>query len=307
MTTHSHNNSSSSLNATNLGELSICQNELSQAEGITFTVLSLTCGVLAVGGNFALIVALYRTSTVGLRVNNYFIGSLAFADFLIGLTMTPLYICYALATYVDLWVVKLESFLWIVTVTATTYSLIAVSLDRLISVLYPLRYHQLMTEKRCRSAIALIWFGSFIFGFPRLVIDDINKLRRFWISCSVSTVVIPLIILCLCYGRIYSVVHKQNRTVAPSELSTAGVRNKKAVKTIGIIVSLFIITFTPSAVVYFLLLFEKDFCQQMILNHAWIWVAFVSFTHSAFNPWVYGLRYPELRNSLKHSFVNSNI
>lgn len=306
MTTHSHNNTSSSLNATNLEELSICQVNFDLAEKICYTFLSLACGILAVGGNLALLVALNRTSMVGPRVNDYFIGSLAFADFMIGLTMTPLYACYVLVS-VDLWVIKLESFLWVVTVTATTYSLIAVSIDRLISVVYPLRYHQLMTDKRCRLAIVLIWFGSLIFGFPRLVIDDYKKLRRLWISCSVTTVAIPLIILCLCYGKIFCVVHKQNRALAPSRLSTAGVRNKKAVKTIGIIVSMFIVTFTPSAVVYFLLLFENDFCQQTILNHAWIWVAFVSFTHSAFNPWVYGLRYEEMRNSLRHSFVNSHI
>ena len=302
-----HGNFSSSQNATSFDELGDCDVGLGRAETVIFIFLSVTCGVFAAGGNFALLVAQYRTPALSTRVNNYFIVSLAFADFLIGLTMTPLYVCYALA-YESLWFMKLEAFLWIVTVTATTYSLSAVSLDRLISVVYPLRYHQVMTEKRCRFAIFCIWFGSFIFGFPRLVIDDFIKLEKLWISCSVTTVAIPLLIMCCCYGKIFSVVHRQSRRTLPdSHLSSAGVSNKKAVVTIGIIVSLFVVTFIPSAVVYFMLLFEDDYCQELILNDVWLWVAFISFTHSSFNPWVYGLRYAELRNSLKQLFLHGNI
>lgn len=242
---------------------------------------------------------------MGTRVNTYYIASLALADFIIGLTMTPLYICYAIA-YDTLWLIKLEGYLWVVTVTATTYSLSAVSLDRFVAVVYPLRYHEVMTEKRCRVVIFFIWFGSVIFGSPRLVLDDFVKLEKLWITCSVATVAIPLMIMSCCYGKIFSVVRKQCRSVADSHLSNANLGNKKAAVTIGIIVSLFIATFLPSAIVYFMLLFEDDLCKELILNDVWLWVALVSFTHSSFNPWVYGLRYRELRHALKQIFLNGN-
>ena len=286
-------------------ELEDCVFGLTQTSKVIFILLSLVCGISAVGGNLALLVALYRTSTLSSRVNNYYTVSLALADFMVGLTMTPLYICYAVA-YEPLWLIKLEGFLWIVSVTATTYSLSAVSFDRFISVVYPLRYHQIMTEKRCRFAICLIWFGSVIFGFPRLVLDDFVKLEKLWIACSVTAVAIPLLIMSCCYGKIFSVVQKQSRSVADAHLSSASVSNKKAAVTIGIIVSLFIATFIPSAVVYFMLLFEDDLCKELELNDIWLWVALVSFTHSSFNPWVYGLRYLELRNALKQVFLNGN-
>ena len=79
----------------------MCRVNFNLAEKICYTFLSLACGILAVGGNLALLVALNRTSMVGPRVNDYFIGSLAFADFMIGLTLTPLYACYVLVS-VDL-------------------------------------------------------------------------------------------------------------------------------------------------------------------------------------------------------------
>ena len=282
-----------------------CPVGLSQTSQVIFTSLSLISGTFAIGGNLALLVVLYRTSALSTRANTYCITSLAIADFMIGLTMTPLYICYAVA-YDTLWLIKLEGYLWIVTVTATTYSLSAVSLDRFVAVVYPLHYHEVMTEKRCRAVIFLIWFGSVIFGSPRLILDDFVKLEKLWITCSVATVAIPVTIMSCCYGKIFSVVQKQSRAVADSQLSGTSVGSKKAAVTIGIIVSLFIATFLPSVVVYFMLLFEDDLCKELLLNDVWLWVALVSFTHSAFNPWVYGLRYRELRNALKQIFLMGN-
>ena len=268
---------------------------------VVFIPLSLLCGVMAIGGNLALLVALSKTSSFRSRVNCHFITSLAVADFFVGLTMTPLYICYVLALY-PLWLIKIEAFLWIVTVTATTYSLSAVSVDRFISVVFPLRYPQVVTDKRCKVVIYLIWTSAVIFGFPRLVLDDVIKLEKLWISCSVATVAIPLLLMSVSYGKIFLVVHKANSSVGdhdtqPSNARLAG--NKKAVLTIGIIVGFFVVTFIPTVVVYFMLLFENDPCKELQLNNVWPWVALVSFFHSSFNPWVYGLRYRELRNALK--------
>ena len=299
-------NVSSVLNLTNPDDcpdcdLHDCDVGLNKASTISFIVLSLICGISAVGGNAALLAALNRTATFRGQANYYYIISLALADFFIGLTMTPLYICYALVYYPP-WLVKLEGFLWIVTVTATTYSLSAVSLDRFISVVYPLHYPQVVTEKRCQVVVCLIWIGSIIFGFPRLVLNDFVKLEKLWIACSVATVAIPLLIMCLSYGKIFLVVRKANRSVSDHTAQFSG--NRKAAVTIGIIVSLFTITFIPTTVVYFMLLFEDDPCKELELNDVWLWVALVSFTHSSFNPWVYGLRYRELRQAIKDLLLN---
>ena len=271
-----------------------CTYGFSNMSTVFYIFLCSICGFLATGGNLALLIAFSPSETIPRRVNIYFILSLTIADLVIGLTMTPLYICYA-AIHDPLWLVKLEGFLWIFTVTATTHSLSAVSLDRLISVLYPLRYHQIMTKKRCRVVILLIWLGSVIFGLPRLVLNDFAKLEKLWIACSVATVGIPLLIMSFSYGRIFAIVRKQSGKWKNPYTSRDALGNKKAAVTIGIIVCLFIVTFIPSAVVYFMLLFENNLCKEYQLNDAWLWAALVSFCHSSFNPWVYGFRNRELR------------
>ena len=240
-----------------------CPYGLSNMSTVFFIFLCSICGFLATGGNLALLMVFSRSETTHRRVNVYFILSLTVADMAVGLTMTPLYICYAaFHGHGPLWLVKLEGFLWIVTVTATTHSLSAVSLDRLISILYPLRYHQIMTKKRCRVVILFIWLGSVIFGLPRLILDDFVKLEKLWIACSVATVGIPLLIMSFSYGRIFTIVRKHSGKWKNPNASRDTLGNRKAAVTIGIIVCLFVVTFIPSTVVYFMLLFEGNLCKE---------------------------------------------
>lgn len=271
-----------------------CTYGLSNMLTIVFIFLCSISGFSAAGGNLAVLVAFSHSKTIRRRMNIYFILSLTVADMFIGLTMTPLYICYA-AIRDPLWLTKLEGFLWIVTVTASTHSLSAVSLDRMIAILYPLRYHRIMTKKRCRVVIQLIWLGSVIFGLPRLVLNDFVKLEKLWIACSVATVGIPLLVMSVSYGRIFAIVRKQSVKRKNPNALRDNLGNKKAAVTIGIIICIFVVTFIPSVVVYFMLLFEDNLCKEYQLNDVWLWAALVSFCHSSFNPWVYGFRYRELR------------
>ena len=80
-------------------ELRDCVYGFSTASKVVFIFLSLLCGIFAIGGNFAFLVALNRALAFRHRVNYDYTVSLAIADFVIGTTMTPLYICYAVEYY----------------------------------------------------------------------------------------------------------------------------------------------------------------------------------------------------------------
>ena len=117
-----------------------------------------------------------------------------------------------------------------------------------------------------------------------------------------STVGIPLLVMSFSYGRIFITVRKHSGKWNNPDASRDTLGNRKAAVTIGIIVCLFVVTFIPSAVVYFMLLFEDNLCKEYQLNDVWLWVALVSFCHSSFNPWVYGFRYRELRRDFMAIF-----
>lgn len=71
-------------------DLDNCDYGLSRISSSVFIFLSIVCGIFAIGGNSALLLALTRTDALRSRVNCSFIFSLALADLMVGLTMTPL-------------------------------------------------------------------------------------------------------------------------------------------------------------------------------------------------------------------------
>ena len=284
---------------------------------ILVSLYSATC-VLSVGGNLSVIRAVARTASLQ-TFSNYFLLSLATADLLIGLIMSPIYVVYSIAEEVPAWLLKTEHFWWIATVAASTLSLSAVSIDRYIAITSPLFYPHRMTELRCLGAIVAIWVFSFGFASLRFAFEDYTHLRRLWITTSVVTVVMPVSIMAFCYFHIFKAVRIQSRTIGVQssvrnndhvDIRSSRVaaqpdqakNNRKAALTVAIIVGFFLLMFLPSVIILLMLLIVTDFCLLAKLNVAWLWVAGVSFAHSAVNPWVYALRSAEFRRSLKAIF-----
>ena len=287
---------------------------------ILVSLYSATC-VLSVGGNLSVIRAVARTASLQ-TFSNYFLLSLATADLLIGLIMSPIYVVYSIAEEVPAWLLKTEHFWWIATVAASTLSLSAVSIDRYIAITSPLLYPHRMTELRCLGAIVAIWVFSFGFASLRFAFEDYTQLRRLWITTSVVTVVVPISIMAFCYYHMFKVVRIQNRIISEQssiqntdndhvDIGSSRVaaqpdqakNNRKAALTVAIIVGFFLLMFLPSVVIFLMLLVVTDFCLLVKLNVAWLWAAGVSFAHSAINPWVYALRSAEFRRSLKAIFT----
>ncbi|EDO43522.1 predicted protein, partial [Nematostella vectensis] len=125
---------------------------------------------VAMVGNGLVIVAVARTTALR-RVSMFFVASLAASDFILGFVMNSIYFLYLFfyehhedvlpdQFYVKL--IKAENYFWVQTVASTTFNLCAVSIDRLVAIVRPLIYQQVMTEKRCCVAITFIWCFSAI-------------------------------------------------------------------------------------------------------------------------------------------------
>ena len=132
-------------------------------------ILSLVVISIIIGNSLVITaVALYRK--LRKSVSNFFIASLALADFLLAAVILPFSLSKEIFGYwsfgqvmCQIWLV---SDVWIC--TASILHLCAISLDRYIAIAFPLRYPTLMTHKRCRIICLAMWALSFIICFPGL-------------------------------------------------------------------------------------------------------------------------------------------
>jgi len=121
-------------------------------------------------GNSLVIASVFLYRKLRRSVSNLFIASLALADFMLAILVLPFALAKEIYGYwlfqhnmckiwlvVDVWVC-----------TASILHLCAISFDRYIAIALPLRYPNLMTNKRCKFICLAMWILSFLICFPAL-------------------------------------------------------------------------------------------------------------------------------------------
>ena len=275
---------------------------------IVFASLNLVSAVTAVSSNGLILLAFYQIRSLR-SISNFFIASLAVSDLLVGLVLNPVYVVIYLTgvsfDFTRVWPVRLaEHWLWIQTVITSTFNLTAISLDRFIAVTTPFRYTETVTPRRCIYGAVFIWTFSILFASVRFLIHDPQYLPMLWITITIFMVLLPLIIICYCYFHIFGAARRQQRQVAALSSVNAAykrtiLKNKKAAWTIGIIIGLFVLMWSPSLVLSLVSLAMTDTCTRRRVAIGWYISAFVSFLSSCCNPWVYAARSREFRMAVK--------
>jgi len=117
----------------------------SREELTTYVFLSMLCSCATISSNLVFLLAVSRALNLQ-TVSNFFLCSLSIADFSAGILVFPLYSAIVIlgVSPSGLWVSKVEKFVWIQTLVSSTFSLVLVSVDRYVAVLYPLKYYILV-------------------------------------------------------------------------------------------------------------------------------------------------------------------
>uniref|UniRef100_A0AAY5JXI7 G-protein coupled receptors family 1 profile domain-containing protein n=1 Tax=Esox lucius TaxID=8010 RepID=A0AAY5JXI7_ESOLU len=217
---------------------------------------------------------------------NLLILSLAVSDLLVGLIVIP---AITLAIMEQCWVLGdyYCALLIYITCLCTSISiahLVLISVDRYVAVCNPLMYHSTITITRsyCCMSITCRCFEECYF-----VKGDI------WINMLdlVISMVFPCSIIITLYLKIFVVARSQARQVYSKETVQANKSERKAAKTLGIVVFNYLICWLPI-----------NFTQYIYFssgNSSSIFIFFLPLVNSFINPIIYAFFYPWFKATAK--------
>lgn len=277
-------------------------------------ILYTIVGVFCMLGNGMVLFAIHKTPHLQ-RISNFFIASLAVADFSVGVLVNPF---WAARSALSVWknqhpLTVITAYMSMQTAVTTTFNLCAVSIDRYVAITRPLHYETILTRRRCKIIICLIWVLSFVLPIPRPLVTDPSKVSKVWIAGSTVVILLPLSIITYCYYHIVREVKRHvtgidsmNKWVSasiPDGIATRK-RNTKAAWTVAIVIGVFLVLWCPSLVLTLLLSLNKKICDEERLTRVWSFTVLVAFFSSAVNPLIYTVRNQDYRNAFGRIFLN---
>ncbi|XP_066571208.1 trace amine-associated receptor 1-like [Amia ocellicauda] len=287
---------------------------------MALAILVTVCGNLLVITSIAHFKQLH-TST------NYLILSLAVCDFLLGGFIMP---CSTIRSVNGCWYLgdflcKIHTSTDIMLSTASIFHLSFISIDRYFAVCKPLIYRTKITSLSITIMILGSWIvpGVFAYGmiFLELNIKGKEDYYKRHVHCiggcpvffseasgvfaSMISFFIPGFIMLGIYLKIYLVARQQARSIKDmtqyfesSEENKTGIsrqRERKAAKTLGVVMGVFLICWTPFFVCNIMSPFI-DYSFPPLLIDALVWFGYLN---SAFNPIVYAFFYSWFKKALR--------
>ena len=248
-------------------------NELPTAKWNTVltTIFALLISVIACSPNASILLAIYKKQSLH-SVTNYFLAALAFGDFFVGAVALPLWGVRSLSQVTD--EEHPLSFgvecVYVLSVAISTYSLIAVSLERYMGVVLPLRYSTIVTVPRFKCVVALVWVVACGIACLRLVIFE----DAYWITFVSTVFFVPGVTISYCYFCIFKEVARQLRIIDDQSgpAIASQIQNKKASITVAIVIGLFYLTTLPAlafSIVEIVSSEENASCQEKQSFEAW--------------------------------------
>ena len=294
---------------------------------VVFKFIAMMTGVL---GNGAVIIHTIFSNKEK-TATSYLVGNLALADLLVCSTFYPTWIIEFIQIILnidsdqDFYCKFSRSTMWAF-MFASIATLLAITVDRYLYIVKPLKYPQIMTLRRVLLAVLGIWITA-CFLFILHYIHDRSYAIKLRSVCSIPSDIyyltttcagyLPLILIFFLNFNILCVARKQRKRILPAN-NDPSVNNSteestyrmsfvlgffvalKAAKTFAIVVA--VLTFcmlTPTVVGEIL----SDFCIGPCYQ---IWVVVFHYElygiNSVVNAFIYGIRHGKYRKAFRNSF-----
>ena len=255
------------------------------------SILSL-CSVM---GNTFIIFMVYKRKELR-KTTNFFIINMAISDLFYLLTGIPATISSTSLVRSSRWVIAsntelischLVSFFQGVSLTVSIESLVCISIDRFVAVVFPLKAH-LITARVRTVAITFTWFiavflNSVEFYMPLCAYKNTSTFYvNFGRGRTTFLFAVPLIIIGISYCAIAITLRKQDRALQCGHQSNQ--RKHQAIKMSLCVMLSFYFLILPLTVVANLLPDPTVFKSCSVLQNIWLLVQLALYTSSTVNP-----------------------
>ncbi|XP_068087686.1 trace amine-associated receptor 1-like isoform X2 [Hyperolius riggenbachi] len=280
-----------------------------------------------VAGNLAVIISIAHFKQLH-NPTNYLILSMASVDFLLGFLVMPYSMVRSVENcwYFGKLFCKIHTGADVMLSTASIFHLSFISVDRYYAVCHPLRYKTKINLFTILVMIITSWVIPALFAFGMIFLelnikgseDSYNELNcvggclvffseTSGVIASMLSFFVPGFVMICVYGKIYTVARKQAQSIkdstSPFQFQTdlaarqhlSRCRERKAAKTLGTIMGVFLICWSPFFFCNTIGPFTNYGISPLVTD-AFVWIGYLN---STFNPMVYAFFYLWFRRALK--------
>ncbi|XP_078541827.1 melanocortin receptor 5 [Lissotriton helveticus] len=268
------------------------------------TEVFLILGIISLLENILVILAIFKNKNLHSPMY-FFVCSLAVADMLVSVsnaweTITinlinnnHLIIEEAFVRQID----NIFDSLICISVVASMCSLLAIAVDRYVTIFYALRYHNIMTVKRAGAIIACIW--TFCTGCG--IIFIVYYESTYSIICLITMFFTLLFLMVSLYIHMFMLARTHVKRIAalPGYNSVHQRTSMKGAITLTILLGIFIVCWAP----FFLHLILMISCPQNLycvcfMSHFNMYLILIM-CNSIIDPLIYAFRSQEMRKTFK--------
>ena len=279
--------------------LSASDCSLPLAHGIGLMAVNSVGAVVGTFGNFLVCTAVLYTSPRLRRCSNYLLVSLAIADLIVTMVCEPLVVGIAAKkTFFNDCALNLELANAVssnFSCSASVFHLAAISVDRFLAVIVPLRHGRIMKSLGLKVMLIVVWGTSTVFVSLRVpFLKETNYV-------VVVTFIINYFLIIGCYLSITISVFLLRRRKRHVQASTQGrtltsVRSKverRFAFTLAIVIGVFTACWFPMIVVFF----AAGKSLVKMYGTAYMWIRTLALLNSAMNFLIYSARIRDFRDS----------